>query len=136
MAKGRPPKTDEDRLLEGARVLEVALLLRQGRLGKLADMGFTEAQALRYVSKRRRGIAGELVGDDAVPPPNNKTRAALRLVVEHGMPVAKAADVMGLDRRNLVRLKPQAEAEFQKIQARQAAFAARTRITDAESDGS
>lgn len=135
MAGGRPPKTYEDFALEAVRVLEVATLLRQGRLGKLAGMGFTEGQVLRYVSKRRRGIVGELVGDDAASPPNNRTRTAISLVVEHGLSLAKAADVMGLDRRNLARLKPQAEAEFQKLQLRQAAFAAKTRITAAEPSG-
>lgn len=95
MARGRPPKTDEDRLLEGARVLEVATLLRQGRLVTLAEMGFTTKEAAElYVSKRRYGLAGELIGKDAAPAAPSYTAGALRLVVEHGAPVQMAARLM------------------------------------------
>ncbi len=95
-------------------------------------MGFTEVSALRYVMKRRRGIVGALVGDDVrelVAPTENRTLAALRLIVEHGFKPSEVAGWLNLDSRNVRRLVPDARRRAEEEKARQAEFAKRTTVS-------
>ncbi|MDO8450682.1 MAG: hypothetical protein Q7T10_17960 [Rhodoferax sp.] len=132
-ARGRPPKQKIDAAGEAAFVIEVALAIRLGRIQRLRLLGFTEATALRFVMKRRRGLTGEYIGttvSELLGTAENKTQAALRLVTEHGAPVALAARSTGVDRRNLQKVLPEARQLAQADADRKADFKARTVVTD------
>ena len=105
--KGRPPKTAEAAAAEAAQVLHVALMLKQGRIQALKEYGVTEAQALRFVMKRRRGLVGQYIGTtvlELLAPVDSKIRATLRLITEHQIPLTTAARVMGADRPSVLKM--------------------------------
>lgn len=115
--RGRPPKTFEHHAQEAARVLEVALLLHRMRSALPAALdaavsryGFASgAAALRFVQKRRRGAVAEFIGADVdalLGGKLNPTRAAVRLITEHGLTVRQALGASGahaLDERGVRR---------------------------------
>ncbi|MHB8949832.1 MAG: hypothetical protein ACYC4S_12310 [Rhodoferax sp.] len=110
-SRGRPTKTLLSAANEAARIIDIALMIKLGRLAQLEALGFTEATALRYVMKRRRGLTGAYVGTTAIEllgSTQNKTQAALRLIIEHGFPATFSARAYQIDRRNLLKLLPEA----------------------------
>lgn len=131
---GRPPKQHIDALEGAAHVINVARALRSKRLRHLKQMGFpNESVALRFVMKRRRGAVGEYIGGtvtELLEGKQNKTQAALRLVIEHGVSAAQAARLLGIDRRNLLRLLPGARQAVQIETDRKIKFAASTQVQD------
>jgi hypothetical protein len=131
--RGRPPKQKRDALEEAAHVIDVALAVRLKHLWRLKQLEFTEAAALRFVMKRRRGRTGEYIGatvNELLGAIENKTQAALRLVVEHDLPVAQAARCLGIDLRNLRKLVPEARQAAQIEADRKIKFAASTQVQD------
>lgn len=133
MSAGRPRKTAKNAALEAAHVLDVALRLAQRRIFGLEGMGFTKATAIRYATKRRRGLVGASIGNDVkelLTPPVNKVQAALRLIVEHGVSVNSAARLVDTDLRTLRRLVKKARTDWQATTERQKEFQARTTVTD------
>ena len=132
-SKGRPTKNETDARNEAAFVTEVATAIRLRRFGHLRLLGFTQATALRFVMKRRRGLTGDYIGTtigELIGACENKTQAALRLVIEHDLSVARAAELMEIDLRNLRRLMPEARHAAQLERARKINFAAGTQIHD------
>lgn len=132
-ARGRPNKTLMDFDNEAARIIELALMLKLGRIAQVESMGFTKASALRYVSKRRRGLIGDFVGDsvrDLLFPTENRTQRALQLVIEHGFKVSGVARALGIDLRNLRKALPLARIRARKEDMRRASFARGTVVTD------
>lgn len=102
--RGRPAKTHEQAALEAVRVLETALALRLGHQWRLEKLGFmSEGMAFRFVNKRRRGMVASLIGRDGATPPENRTRRASQLVIEHGMRLRDAALFFQVDLTNLRR---------------------------------
>ena len=136
MSAGRPLKTERAAALEAATVLHNALMLAQGRSEVLKGLkGYTRGAeiALRYATKRRRGLVGAYIGNDVkelLAPSVNKVQAALRLIVEHGVSVNSAARLIGTDLRTLRRLVKQARTDWQATTERQKEFQARTTVTD------
>lgn len=113
-ARGRPRKTPEAYALEAARVLNVATVLRRLHGASAATLdaavrphGFASgAAALRFVQKRRRGPVAEYLAEDVealMGGKPNTTRAALRLITEHGVSVGVAACCVGADISNVRR---------------------------------
>jgi hypothetical protein len=131
--RGRPPKQIRDALEEAAFVIDVAVAIRSGRIRYLKRLGFTEATALRFVMKRRRGLTGKHIGTtvtELLGATENKTQAALRLVIEHDLSVAQAARCVGIDVRNLRKLVPEARQAAQIETNRKIKFAASTQVQD------
>ena len=131
--RGRPQKLAKDAASEAAFVMEVALAIRLGRLQRLKLLGFTEATAIRFVMKRRRGLVGEYIGatvTETLGGTENKTQAALRLVAVHGAPIAVAARATGVDRRNLQKGLPEARKLAEADAERKAAFESGTPVGD------
>jgi len=117
-SSGRPKKNDNDSALEAALIMQVALAIKLGRRESWEQSGFTEKTALRFVMQRRRGLTGQFIGNtvlDLLFPIANKTAAAVRLVVDHGAPIALAARCLNMDKQNLHKAvnkaKSQQEAE-------------------------
>lgn len=126
---GRPRLTDEQAAIRAAHVIDVAVMLRQGRLNHLARMGYSERDALRLIQKRYRGRVGEFIGTSVreLFPPINVAAAAARNVLElerdartSGLPVTRARAItqvlkwyqnLGLDRANLTRALDVAERD-------------------------
>lgn len=128
---GRPTKTNQLAAKEAAQVLEVALMIKQGRFAQLNAIGYTEMTALRYVMKRRRGLTGAYIGTTAIEllgSVANKTQAALRLIIEHGCPVMYSARVYQIDRRNLLKLLPQAREAAAVEAKRRSSFAEHAKV--------
>jgi len=102
---GRPPLTEVEAGEKAARVIEVAVALHNGQIRQLKRMGLSEPQAARLVGKRHRGRVGELIGDSlvALAPPINRTAAAVRLALDHEVPVRVVLRIYEMDRSNLVR---------------------------------
>ena len=123
--QGRPKKTAQLAADEAARVINIALLIKQNRIDQIVALGFTEASAQRYVMKRRRGLTGAYIGTTAIEllgSVENRTQAALRMVVEHGFPAAVAARVYQIDRRNLLKVLPEARKAAAVEAIRRCAF--------------
>lgn len=131
--RGRPVKTFEAHALEAARVLDVALKLFQVRTSGAErrercarDLGFAnEAAAYRFVLKRRRGTVAGILADDVaalLSGAENRTRAALRLHLDHGVSLDLASRVLGkdgdpLDVRNLRREVAKAKRQRASVSA-------------------
>lgn len=132
-ARGRPVKSGSSAGNEAASIIELALMLKLGRTARIKSMGFTETTALRYVLKRRRGLVGAYIGTtiiDMLMPTENRTRAALRLITEHGLPLTTAARIMKLDRRTLTRMVKDARQGAAAAMVRTEAFADSTEVND------
>lgn len=130
--RGRPPKLPGAAAQEATYILEVCIALRLKRFAKLAELGFTEAAALRFLMKRRRGLIGEYVNrsiDELLGSSENRTHRALQLITEHGVKVSVAALAMAIDKRSLQRLLPAARDIAKQNAARQAEFASNTEIS-------
>ena len=130
-SRGRPTKNETDAINEAIFVLEVATAISLRRFGHLRLLGFTQTAALRFVLKRRRGLTGDYIGtaiSELISACENKTQAALRLVIEHDLPVARAAELMKIDLRNLRRLVPAARQAAQLESARKINSAAGVQI--------
>ena len=113
--------------------MNVALAIRLKRWRHLEQMGFTETTALRYVMKRRRGLAGAYIGttvSELLGATENKTQRALQLVTECGAPVARVARELGIDARNLKKLIPEARQTAQIEADRILKFAANTQTAN------
>lgn len=148
--RGRPRKSSDEVGEEVRLVLDLALMVKRGVFdrvssgdsdGTLAVLVGLERRlrsaALREVTKRRRGTAGALIGrepHDMLLPAPNRTAAAVRLVLEHGLTARKAATLIagGLNERDTKRAVAGARARYRGDTARRAAFAATTEVTDAE----
>ena len=131
--RGRPQKLAKDAASEAAFVMEVALAIRLGRLQRLKLLGFTEATAIRFVMKRRRGLVDGYIGatvTELLGGTENKTQAALRLVTEHGAPLALAARSTGVDRRNRQTALPLARQLVAAVAERKIAFESGTTVAD------
>jgi hypothetical protein len=131
---GRPAKQLEDAQKEAALVLEIALMLKQGRLSAIKQAGFSEASAIKYVMQRRRGLAADLIGssvNELLGGTTNRTSASLRLVTTHGFSLALAARIFKLDRRNLQKKLKEARDAAEADAIRQADFLSKTTVTDA-----
>lgn len=131
--RGRPIKSVRSAGNEAARIIELALMIKQGRIAPVKAMGYTETSALRYVLKRRRGLVGAYIGTtviDMLMPTENRTRAALRLITEHDLPVTTAARLMKLDRRTLTRMVNDARQGAETVTVRTEAFSDSTEVSD------
>lgn len=131
---GRPKKSVELIYAEAVGVINLALALRQGRRAEVKRLHGTEATALRHVLKRRRGLISDLIGTDgaaAVAPTVNRTQRAIQLIVEHGMPVAVAARLFGINLRNLRREVAGGRADHAAREKRLADMASRMEVWDA-----
>ena len=106
---GRPSKLFHDSLSEALSILDVGCAITMNRTSKLAEFGLTKGKAKKLIGKRYRGLTGMLIGDTLQSchyPQINKTKAALRCIVEDGMPVAFVARYFDIDVRNLYRQLP------------------------------
>jgi len=134
---GRPNKSMQSADAEAAGIIEIALMVKLGRIEQLKSRGLTQAAALRQVMKRRRGLVGESIGTTVIEmltPPENRTQAALRLITEHDLPVTAAARFMKLDRRSLTRLVKDARTRERLLRIQTADFANRTEVRDVGAD--
>ena len=132
-ARGRPKKPLNSAANEAAQIIELALMLKQGRIAQIQSAGFTRASALRYVLKRRRGLVGAYIGTtvtDMLIPTDNRTQAALRLITEHEFHVTTAARIMKLDRRTLTRMVKSARQKAASVRARTETFSGSTEVRD------
>jgi hypothetical protein len=131
--RGRPNKTLLSAGNDAAYVVEVAMLIKQGRKAALKAAGFTEATALRYVQKRRRGLMGGFVGksvQELLFAEENRTKRGLQLVIEHGFKVSIVAKKLEIDLRNLRKALPLARIQERKEAERRKLFALGTTVTD------
>ena len=132
-SRGRPNLTTLSAGNKAAHIIRIALLIRQGQITDLKAIGFTEATALRYVQKRRRGLIGGFVGDsvkELLFSKENLTQRALQLVIEHKFKVSVVADKLGIDLRNLRKALPLARIKARKETEWRKSFAASTTVTD------
>ena len=132
-SRGRPNTTLLSAGNDAAHVIQIALLIKLGREKELKSAGFTEAAALRYVLKRRRGLIGGFIGDsvrDLLSPTINRTQRALQLIIEHRFKVSIAARVLKIDLRNLRKALPLARIRARNEAERRNSFAQRTLIVD------
>jgi hypothetical protein len=112
-------------------------MLKQGRTQALKEYGATEAQALRFVMKRRRGLVGQYIGTtvlEMLAPVDSKIRATLRLITEHQIPLTTAARVMGADRPSVLKMARKARVAAAGETARRELFARGTTVTDEPSN--
>ena len=125
---GRPAHGFQRQAEDAAKVLEIALAVKQGRLAWLQAQGFhDEGAAMRFVRKRRRGTVGKLIGRDIEEmlfPPTSNVACAIRYVLDAGMSVNAAARLAGVDLRTVRRELPHAR----KKQAQQAARVLELRV--------
>lgn len=136
-SRGRPNKKLLSAGNDAAHIVDTALLIKLGRKKELESAGFTEATALRYVMKRRRGLIGGFIGDsvrDLVSPTINHTERALQLIIEHGVKVSIAALALKIDLRNLRKALPLARIRARNEAERRKSFAKRTFIVDLAED--
>jgi hypothetical protein len=121
--RGRPKLTERAAHEEAARVINVAHALRY-HPDALPALGFlptrrvpSTQKALRYVSKRRRGLIGELIGASVrrmLFPVVNRTEIAAALVLDHGLTLYRAAKLAEVDLPNLKRaVRQRQEAQVQ-----------------------
>jgi hypothetical protein len=132
-SRGRPNQTIQSAGDEAARVIEIALLLKQGRKAALKATGYTEATALRFVQKRRRGLIGGFVGNsvqELLFAKENRTQRGLQLVIEHGFKVSLVAEKLDIDLRNLRKALPLARIQAREEAERRNLFARGTTVTD------
>lgn len=132
-ARGRPIKSAISAGNEAASIIELALMLKLGRIAQIESAGFTRATALRYVLRRRRGLVGAYIGTtvtDMLLPTENRTQAALRLITKHELGVTTAARIMKLDRRTLTRMVKDARQSAALAMARTDAFSGSTKVSD------
>lgn len=128
---GRKKKTAEQAADEAARVLRVAVLLKQGRDAALHTEGLaSRRQARHFLMKRRRGMVADYIGDALVELgvvlKPNKLQASIRLVLEHGMSISAAARHMQQDRRTLQRKIGEARAALPNFSHDRTSKAVRT----------
>lgn len=132
-SKGRPAKSAGAAAAEAAQVLHVALMLKQGRVQALKELGVTAGQALRFVMKRRRGLVGEYVGStvkELLAPVDSKVRATLRLITDHEIPLTTAVRLMGADRPTVLKIARLARVDAARVVAQREQFVRGTTVTD------
>jgi hypothetical protein len=128
---GRPSKLFKDSLSEALFILDVGCAITMNRTSKLAELGLTKAKARKIIGKRHRGLTGMLIGDALQSchyPQINKTKAALRCIVEDGMPASFVARYFDINVRNLYRQLP----IFRKKYANEVAAINLFMVSDAE----
>lgn len=145
--RGRPRKSHDRALLEAADLLAQAgrLVRRLQRASSHKAINPRDEREREYLLRRRRGLVGGLTERDIrqmLAPKKSLTQASLRLIVEHGVSVRIAVDMVlrnpttkRVDRdraealRGAVRRElPLARQRYAEEQKRRVQFASRTTV--------